>query len=187
MYSQSSKLECLCANCGRQFLAYPSDVKRGRGKYCSRICWADPSHYFWSKVEQGTQEQCWNWLGAVSRYGYGVFSLQGKSIGAHCFAYELLIDGIPDGYDVHHRCNNRLCVNPDHLEALSRRDHIHRGDSPSARNARKTQCPLGHPYDATNTIWKRRTNGQRFRVCRICDNSAQRHRWASGKKRPSVP
>lgn len=60
---------------------------------------------------------CWNWLKATSALGYP----SGRQYRVY---YELAHGPIPDGYDVHHRCHNRQCVNPDHLEAVPHGVHV---------------------------------------------------------------
>lgn len=66
---------------------------------------------------------CWVWTGAGHTKGYGTVSIDGEIILAHRYFYEKHKGPIPPHHDVHHTCRNRLCVNPDHLEALTRRKH----------------------------------------------------------------
>ena len=62
-------------------------------------------------------ESCWEWLGTVnSKTGYGKKTVHGKNILAHRWIYELLLGPIPRGLVINHKCRNRKCVNPHHLE-----------------------------------------------------------------------
>jgi hypothetical protein len=70
---------------------------------------------------------CWNWQRGMFDHGYGKIERGGKQIGAHCFMWTKLRGPIPEGLDLHHTCENPRCVNPDHLEPLTRREHIHLG------------------------------------------------------------
>lgn len=66
---------------------------------------------------------CWVWLKFKLR-GYGRNTASGHSQYAHRAYYELVHGPVPDGYHVHHRCENPSCVNPDHLEAATATNHF---------------------------------------------------------------
>ena len=105
-----------------------------------------------------TETGCWIWLGAVRRGtlgrggGYGVLGILGlrKNQYAHRYAYELLKGPIPDGKQVDHLCRVRCCVNPAHLEVVTQRENILRGDGFSARFARQELCKRGHALTGEN-------------------------------------
>ena len=77
---------------------------------------------FLRKVDK--TETCWNWTGRLDIGGYGRFSRgSGHWTKAHRTAYELYKGPIPEGLVVRHMCNNRKCVNPDHLEVGTHKDN----------------------------------------------------------------
>lgn len=108
--------------------------------------------------------QCWLWKGNPSQTGYGYFWYAKKKRLAHRFVYEWLVGPIPDGLVIDHLCRRRICVNPAHLETVTDRVNILRGEGPPARNVLKNICGHGHPLDDENTYWY--PNGERG--CRTC-------------------
>ena len=111
----------------------------------------------------------WTWTGHIDQGGYGRFQLNNRWRFAHRVAYETLSGPIPDGMDLDHLCRVRHCVNPDHLEAVSHRENVLRGEGLAARQARTTHCPKGHPYSEEST---RHYAGRRF--CRECNRLRKR-------------
>jgi hypothetical protein len=83
-----------------------------------------PEQRFWAKVQK--TPTCWLWTAYLNpNTGYGHFGVKhGVMVGAHRFAYESVHGPVPESFDVHHTCMTRRCVNPDHLEAVSRSENL---------------------------------------------------------------
>lgn len=118
-----------------------------------------------------TDSGCIEWIGGLNGVGYGQF-YRGKThhgdtgkTYAHRWSYEYHVGPIPDGLHLDHLCRNRACVNPEHLEPVTVRENLLRGEGLSAMHAKKTRCPVGHPYAGEN-LYVHPTNGQRY--CRAC-------------------
>ena len=111
---------------------------------------------------------CWEWQGRHNAWGYA-------EVGgylAHRRAYEHWRGPIPQGLTLDHLCRYPGCVSPWHLEAVTIRVNILRGNTLAARELQRQHCPAGHPYDATNTYLD--PDGRRH--CRMCQRG-NRRRW----------
>lgn len=118
----------------------------------------DPVARFWHYVNQDGPVPaarpdlgpCWIWAGAVGKKGYGQHyqgeHAQPRLIGAHRYAYMLLVGPIPGGTELDHLCRVTTCVNPAHLEAVPHRINVLRGESPAAHHARKERCRCGAEF-----------------------------------------
>ncbi|KKM63632.1 hypothetical protein LCGC14_1509480 [marine sediment metagenome] len=69
------------------------------------------------------ESECWLWIKSLSDSGYGQFSVDGESISAHRYSWELHNGPIPDGLCVLHKCDVKPCVNPDHLFTGTNKDN----------------------------------------------------------------
>lgn len=123
-----------------------------------------------SKIEI-SNSGCWEWTASL-RKGYGQIRGPRDSTGryptlaAHRVSYELARGPIPDGLEPDHLCGNTKCVNPDHLEVVTRRTNVLRSEGTAALNARKTHCPRNHPLPGKSN----RSDGRRR--CNECRRAA---------------
>lgn len=123
---------------------------------------------FQSKVVQG--DGCWTWAGTIDQDGYGSFSLGSRGHRrAHRLSYEHFVGPIPEGLTIDHLCRNRACVNPAHMEPVTNRENVLRGEGITAELARQTACKHGHEFTPENTyLWRGK------RICRACRDATRR-------------
>jgi len=82
---------------------------------------------FWNKVNRGSQNECWVWVGGLDKDNYGDFRYGPFRSPAHVFSWTLAHpDEAIDGREVDHLCGRRNCVNPAHLEAVSKQENLAR-------------------------------------------------------------
>lgn len=111
-----------CGKCYRRFLrAQPESLRDRR----------TPVERFWSKVDK--TQTCWLWTGTATPKGYGQFAPHRVHVYAHRYAYELMVGPIPEGLTIDHvaerGCRSRRCVNPAHLEVVTRGENTRRADN----------------------------------------------------------
>jgi hypothetical protein len=152
---------------------------------------------FWRNVE-AMPNGCWLWTGRLDKKGYGIVTVEGKRIKPHRFSYELLIGPFPEDLYPDHTCHNqdiscpggpeclhRRCVNPGHLEPVTRATNVMRGKGITANNRRKTHCIHGHPFNEENTYVPPNGYWRRCRQCRRQER-AQKMSRGPGKRRACV-
>lgn len=116
--------------------------------------------------------RCWIWIGSQDKKGYGVKGYDDNRGFAHRFSYELLRETIPIRLVLDHLCRIHQCVNPMHLEAVTIRENILRGEGITAKQFRLTHCKRGHELSEEN-IYRQPTKPT-GRRCRECHRIEQR-------------
>jgi len=169
--------------CGKHYQRW---AKYGDPAHPTQIRGDDESR-FWSMVDKGGPGDCWLWSGGKTTNGYGQFFTGGVTVGAHRYAYELMVGPIPEGMQVDHRCHNedqscgrgteclhRRCVRAfDHLRLASPRENVLAGRTVPAANAMKSECKRGHLFDEENTYWIP-SGGRECRACK---------KWRAARRR----
>ena len=124
---------------------------------------------FWDKVTvvncpiEGLIGPCWKWSITHSSYPSFSYPFNGKRklLGAYVVAYLVLIGPYSKPLELDHLCKIKACVNPAHLEPVSRSTNLMRGNH---WNRSKTHCKWGHPLKDDN-LW---INNRGDRVCKAC-------------------
>jgi hypothetical protein len=132
------------------------------------------------KISPEPNSGCWLWMGSISPNGYAYVYVQAKRGPdlVHRILYEQKNGYIPTGLELDHLCRVRCCVNPDHLEPVTRRENVRRGLGPVARNMQKTHCPRGH--ELSNRAGK---NPNQYRDCHICARMRRQREEVKAKNR----
>jgi hypothetical protein len=177
----SAERACTIDDCRRKHYARGWCAKhydrwyRAGDPHTVKVILDDIEARFWSHVDRQADDECWPWTARVdSKSGYGQFSVNGRNVPAHRWAYEHFVAPVARELHVDHvranGCTRRDCVNwVRHLEPVTPQENVLRGAAPSARNAEKTHCIRGHEFTTENTIAQ-----PRGRMCRTCSNAWKR-------------
>lgn len=134
--------------------------------------YAPAEERFWDRVQKRGPDECWPWI-VTNRQGYGAFRVNGRTIAAHRFSWLLAGGSLPEGLELDHLCRNRACQNPRHLDLVTRRVNILRGEGQPAKNARATHCVNGHLLSGANLRF--RSDGtRRCAACSVVQGTATR-------------
>lgn len=111
--------------------------------------------------------------------GYGGVKYEGKDYRVHRVRWELTYGSVSSGMHLDHLCRVRLCAALDHLEPVTPRENILRGEGLAAQQVLRTHCPSGHPYSGDNlyVLPSRPT----ARYCKACNRQQKRDRRARAK------
>jgi hypothetical protein len=123
---------------------------------------------FMSKVyvDYGMPDGCWIWTACKNQNNYGHVTINNKLYKSHRVAYEIFNGCITDNLLVCHTCDNPSCVNPAHLFLGTNSQNVQDSVNKNRHaNYKKTHCPSGHEYDATNTY----IGPDGYRRCKICN------------------
>jgi hypothetical protein len=123
---------------------------------------------FWLKVRINPITGCWPWVAARGTTGgYAQYKHDGSMKYAHKVAYEVLVGEVPpETPDLDHLCEVRHCVNPDHLEPVTHKENVMRGQGWAPILAARRYCQNGHEFTADNIYIDPRRSGTR--ACRQC-------------------
>ena len=130
-----------CKTCGVEFNKLSAQIKEYPQHFCCHKHYAQfitgkekrPTHAIFLEKVLKTSSGCWEWMGAITMFGYGVFYdfNKNRAVRVHRYSYEHYKDETLGNLTVDHLCRNKKCVNPKHLEAVSLAENIRRSRQPN--------------------------------------------------------
>ncbi len=127
-------------------------------------------------IQETDPNDCILWTTSLDSDGYGRMTWHGERfVKAHRVAWMEQVGPIPEGMVIDHLCRTPCCVYVGHLEPVTERENLLRGNGIMAQRARQTECVNGHPFDAENT-YLRPTGGRACRECRRAINRRYKER-----------
>ena len=107
---QRTKKNRTCILCNEPF------VPNGRAKECSLKC------KLLNRIKK--VNGCWEWQGKITNVGYGEITHERKYVLAHRCSYKTFKGEIPKGMHICHSCDNKKCINPEHLWIGTQQENI---------------------------------------------------------------
>lgn len=134
---------------------------------------------FEDKVLRIPESGCWIWTGTVDGSGYGGIKIRGKLTKAHRLSYEHYVGKIQPELEIDHLCRVRCCVNPEHLDQVTRSENLKRSPilNRTHRKDIDESCVNGHSWTPENTY----INDKGHRFCRKCRAECEKQRRAKAK------
>lgn len=143
------------------------------------------SERFYKKISPDPNSGCWLWIGAAFNHGYGQMRINGKIKSAHRASWEIHNGDIPNDLFVCHKCDVKLCVNPDHLFLGTNSDNMKDMNDKKRHGTKyKEFCVNGHSRTHENLI----LNGKKSpnKRCRVCHNIQEANRRKTKKIREAA-
>lgn len=164
-----------CTNCGKP--VEKSKNYRGLMPFCNQSCATtyrnlntvypktNPVDRFWSYVKVGNPDECWEWIGSMKPQGYGQMQIDGKLVYAHRYSWFIHYGKLDKGIQVHHKCDNRKCVNPNHLWLGVQKENIADMIAKGRQN------------------WKNRLYGENHPMAKLCNEEVEAIKLLSSTKK----
>jgi hypothetical protein len=129
---------------------------------CTDMTLCDLPEICQDRIQPEPNSGCWLWSGRLIK-GYGILLHDDRMHQAHRLVYELVKGPIPEGLQLHHLCFTPACVNPLHLEPVTRSVNSRQ------RNFKRTHCRRGHPFSPTGVpMISPLMRGTPRQICKVC-------------------